>query len=165
VRPWRRTLTPKRGMGVGIRDVDELRSVHKDLQLSLMTCWERDAETPGQILHSPPSGAGTSSVGEILSRPEFFTARAEPIDLRGPHFQSCWGKRIRRLLLTMRQTHLKDVFEVRIREGQPPSGSLLPELPDDSASRAKSQWRTRADRLAPALLSSWQAPQDAATDR
>lgn len=114
VRSWRRTLTLERGIEVVIRDACELQSVREDLRLTLMTCREPNLDKSGTVILKNPPGA-KASAAEIIFSPSLFTARAEPIEIQDPRLQSSWGRRIWRILLTMRNTAIRNEFDVRIR--------------------------------------------------
>ena len=138
VKSWRRTMTLERGHEVIIRDAYELRSVHNDTRLTLMTCREPHVETPGIVILDRRTVTGTAA--EIVYDAALFSAHAEPIDIRDPQLQSSWGRRIWRILLTIKQPALRNEFAVRIRERERSSdGSLLMPLIDQALDVARVQ--------------------------
>jgi hypothetical protein len=116
VRSWRREVSLERGKEVVVSDAYELRSISNETRLSLMTCREPIIGTPGTVLLGRPAGSTTAKPAEIVYSPDLFSAYVEQIDIQDPQLQSSWGKRIWRVLLTMKQPALKNEFAVRIRE-------------------------------------------------
>jgi hypothetical protein len=114
VKSWHRIVSLERGKEISVQDTYELSSVGKGISVTLMACREPIMSAAGTILLGPPSGSATATPVEITYDAALFSVHAEPIDIRDPQLQSSWGEKLWRIVLTMKQTVLKNVFVVRV---------------------------------------------------
>ncbi len=115
VRSWHRTLTLERGKEVTVRDSYELDAVTGGIALSLMTCRAPVTSAPGVVVLPVPSHGAPGKAAEVIFDPALFTLHTEEIEIRDPQLQSSWGKRLWRMVLTMKQTAQKNEFVLRVK--------------------------------------------------
>ncbi|HSQ74467.1 MAG TPA: heparinase II/III family protein, partial [Bacteroidota bacterium] len=115
VQSWRRTVTLERGNEVIIQDAYELKGKPKGITLALMTCREPVTQIAGTVLLGPSSTLTTAVRAEVVYDPVLFSVQIEPIDIDDPQLQSSWGKRIWRILLTMKGAAEKGECVIRVR--------------------------------------------------
>ncbi len=119
VQTWRRSVSLQRGKEVTIHDAFELRSNREPIRLMLMTCREPVQDSSGKVLLPRSSGLQNGSAAEILYDPDLFSCAAEPIDITDSQLQSSWGKRIWRIILTMKRPLVKGECAIRVIAGNP----------------------------------------------
>lgn len=113
---WKREITLNRGKNVIVRDKYELEEISQNLQMTLMSWRKPVLEKEGTIkLQNPEEVKDTKAVYITYDRNKF-KVDFETIPIEDGRLRSSWGKRLFRILLTAKQTPLKDTFSIRIVE-------------------------------------------------
>lgn len=114
VKSWKRTITLKRGNQVIINDRYRLDEAIKALQMNLMSWRKPELESEGKIRLTGPEGISGLNPVYIQYDHNKFSVDFEAVPIEDKTLQSSWGNVVYRIVLTARQTPLKDEFSIRI---------------------------------------------------
>ncbi len=114
VKSWKRTITLKRGKQVTVNDRYQVDEAIKALQMNLMSWRKPELESEGIIRLTNPEGISGLKPVYVRYDKNKFSFNFEAIPVEDKTLQSSWGNRVYRIVLTARQTPLKDAFSIRI---------------------------------------------------
>lgn len=114
VKSWKRTITLKRGKQVIINDRYRLDEAIKPLQMNLMSWRKPELESEGKIRLTGPEGISGLNPVTVRYDKNKFSVDFEAIPIEDKTLQSSWGNVVYRIVLTARQTPLKDEFSIRV---------------------------------------------------
>jgi hypothetical protein len=114
LRSWARTVTLNRGRDVVVSERYELVEAREPVRLSLMSWRVPTVAGEGRLRLEDPEGAAAGKAVLVEYDAKKFKAEVETVPVEDERLQASWGTRLYRILLTARQTPLRDAFEVRI---------------------------------------------------
>jgi hypothetical protein len=113
---WKRSIMLNRGKDVVLQDEYEFEKSVRSLQMSLMSWREPVLEQEGVIRLEFPDENPKLKPVYIRYDENKFGVGLEPITLEDARLKSSWGGKIYRIVLTAKQTLLKDRFSISIEQ-------------------------------------------------